>query len=41
MGEAARRCVMQKDYTGYRQFSAEAMDIPLKNFYNKIRSKAA
>jgi len=36
MGEAARRWVMQKDYTGYTQFSVEAMNISLKNFYGKM-----
>ncbi|HAH31721.1 MAG TPA: hypothetical protein DCL44_05340 [Elusimicrobia bacterium] len=41
MGEAARRWVLQKDYTGYTQFSVEAMNISLKNFYNKALGKVA
>ncbi|MCX5785441.1 MAG: glycosyltransferase family 4 protein [Elusimicrobia bacterium] len=36
MGEAARRWVLQKDYTGYPQFSVEAMNISLKSLYNKV-----
>jgi glycosyltransferase involved in cell wall biosynthesis len=36
MGEAARRWVLEKDFTGYTRFSAESMNIQLKKFYNNI-----
>jgi glycosyltransferase involved in cell wall biosynthesis len=36
MGEAARRRVLEKDFTGYTRFSAESMNIQLKKFYNGL-----
>lgn len=36
MREAARRSVLEKDFTGYPRFSAESMNIQLKKFYNKV-----
>jgi glycosyltransferase involved in cell wall biosynthesis len=35
-GDAARKWVLEKDFTGYPKFSAESMNIKLKNFYTKI-----
>lgn len=36
VGEAARKWVLEKDFTGYPKFSTESMNIRLKHFYAKI-----
>jgi glycosyltransferase involved in cell wall biosynthesis len=41
MGEAAKRRVLEKDFTGYTRFSEESMNIRLKNFYNRILEPGA
>ncbi len=40
MGAAARLRVLEKDFTGFTRFSAESMNIRLKNFYNKVLSQS-